>query len=1476
MPRPLRSSVLLALLSAAGGQNVYWPGDAVIPWANLKCADFGFSGSCGCGDTLEAAMVHVEQGYQAGDDEFACPGCAGVGIATNLVAWSGVYELTGPASLRDYAAAIASVTFVTNSWRGSTKKLQYTLAPALFSDKTKHFYKYFAAVPALSWQDAQTAAAGAGNDIWGLVGYLATIADATEKSVLVGVYDGNGFIGAADYGVEGEYRWVTGPEGCPPYGGAGALRSACGLLGAPIDPLVACAAGCGDGTAFAQGNDITNATDVTEVTYMHFKAGEPDGAGDQPGTADDEDFMAMTVSGWIDARFQDSTLVPGYYVEWGGVGTLCVNEADVANSVEYTPRDNNECAETCPTCEAGACAAAAPAQVCNDPDVAFMSKSTWECQCVDPYYGDAETAGPAECKLNECNATCATCEDDFCTDGAQECNDPDLVWDAVDDWECSCIHPKVGGPLRRAIAACELDECLYDTATCRHCADTTCTDAGQDCEDQNTHPDSPNNWRCLCKDGAVGAPKRLAPAACILNECTQVCATCSQNTCVNALPPQRCEDLDQDPMVTGDWRCHCVAPETGDAEARAADCELDECKAECPTCARGVCNASGQECIEKDHFLKNDWKCSCIAPAVGADVFGGAASCKFNECVETCGHCAGTTCSDAIPLQDCIDPNPNQLVAGDWECRCVAPLDGAKTAAVADCFIDECEAACATCEDDLCSDNSQTCHDPDQSSESVADWNCTCPPGSVGTAVQALAGCFMDECETFCSTCENDACIGSQVCEDPEPDLAKTGDWWCRCTAPFIGESLAGTAQCTLEVYDECVETCATCANATCSSTPGQSCEDRSTLRISLFDWECRCQDPLTGSKRTAPAECVLDECTATCATCAGMTCAGANQNCVDDDKNGAATGDWKCVCKAPEAGENTGALASCALDECAASCSTCAGQTCQAVSQECNDTDTAPTKLSDWTCTCRSPRVGSAMVAQAVCVRDECTESCPTCAGDTCRTAQQDCDDPDTSDTVLSDWKCTCRSPLSGFAFAAPAQCMLDECEEDCQSCSHHICRDGGQACDDLNRAPGSLSDWVCRCTGALYGQAEAAVAVCIPNDIDECTGACPTCENGACGAEQQCRDRIHSAQSLSDWECHCEAPAVGTAALGPAVCRLDECQADCWSCEKSLCSTVANQTCHDPVKATDSVNDWTCSCRAPDQGVERAGVAACMRDECAATCATCESGECQAAGQDCTDPNHAPDSLGDWECSCRAPGAHGSAVGKAAVCNTPQPPPTPQPPTWAPNKALGAGAAEDDDDAMARNIVLILLVLLVLLLCLVPFWWHQKRKREKEKEQQRLERHLDTDLVAESPLQRQSSSYAPPDSPSPHYPPAALPAFYNDSAGDLSTLHQKVDLLASKVSGMQLSQASGADPLLADPLARGADPLHASQDLGGTPLDRAPPFPSTVRLLADSPRRLTSGSGMGSAGAMAFARPPAPGLVSLDRAPHPRQQTR
>ncbi len=155
---------------------------------------------------------------------------------------------------------------------------------------TGHFYDFVAASD-ISWHDARNvaeAAAYSNVDGMRLGGYLATITSRAEDQFLRSYYGANEmvWIGASDAAVEGEWRWVTGPE-------------------AEADD--------GQGLLFWLGD-----RNGTAIGYENWVSGlEPNSLGD------DEDYMNWNHHG--DGQWNDVAAdaprddITGYLVEFGGI-----------------------------------------------------------------------------------------------------------------------------------------------------------------------------------------------------------------------------------------------------------------------------------------------------------------------------------------------------------------------------------------------------------------------------------------------------------------------------------------------------------------------------------------------------------------------------------------------------------------------------------------------------------------------------------------------------------------------------------------------------------------------------------------------------------------------------------------------------------------------------------------------------------------------------------------------------------------------------------------------------------------------------------------------------------------------------------------------------------------------------------------------------------------------------------------------------
>ncbi|KAJ9467811.1 Ultraviolet-B receptor UVR8 [Diplonema papillatum] len=868
----------------------------------------------------------------------------------------------------------------------------------------------------------------------------------------------------------------------------------------------------------------------------------------------------------------------------------------------------DECSSVCSTCadrgDGSGNACHTSGQLCIDPDETVPSD--WECACLHPATGNA-TAAAAACQYpagSECvNSTCAA--------AGQACRDFSL--DAVkDDWRCSCVAPYSGDPAVAAPAACGINEC---TARCPTCAyqgvgdgGNVCLRLGQTCADPNFLV--LNDWTCLCPPSTdtVVARTRDAAECAFTGECKSMYFMCGYG--------QYCRDPSL-ATVSTTWSCVCSFPFFGAAVVGGpAECFLNECAADCPTCANSVCSGNGEACVEGETNISkaasyNDWSCVC-SDAVNGTSLGSPCSLDADEnCVETC-HVASQGCT-----------------SNDTTCTCVAPWtgdDGTPSSPLGACFLDECSLYSA-----VCIAGSQKCVDDDQ--RTLGTWRCECQcEGCV--AVQWDPGateCVLDECYAVCSTCArradggNHTCFAAgQRCHDPNTSHHMTSDWTCLCAADAAlsgAPVLAAEAACEFEQANECAE-----QHAAVCRPAGQACADAAGPR--LHDWACRCLEPgatqIGGN--VSVAQCLLDECEATCPTCAGAKCAGRGQLCVDPDPTERSLSDWYCACDAAEgkAGVRVAGTATCVqLDDCAVSFSACAdaGQLC---------VDPNPAGPGDWVCACPND--------EAISAQQAAVPSCPhSVAGDECAGTSvcdhpgQYCVDPDPG--VAGDFLCRCAPPYNGTAgVAEAATCYFDECAITCATCENGLCAAAGQGCVDPAPFGNSTSDWTCVCRSDPTAAAKAGLASC--GFLDECAAACPTCANGTCGAGGQlCVDARPSNDSLNDWVCECPAPTVGVAWRGVAECFYDECNAT--PCASDI------QLCHDPDTRDATRADYVCNCTVDSRIQVGGAVAACELDECAVD-------PC-GVGQTCEDPDF--EKLADFICSCTGSGA--TSVNSSAACD-------------------------------------------------------------------------------------------------------------------------------------------------------------------------------------------------------------------------------
>lgn len=233
---------------------------------------------------IGAVYIQISANYDNAGDQLVLTG-SHPGITGTWDVSEGKLSLIGPASLAAFETAILAVVYQSTPTQigGTVKEISIVLNEANYLKATQHYYEYIPAL-GITWTVARDAAEL--RTFYGLHGYLATLTVADEAELLGKQSSGAGWIGASDAGVEGEWRWVTGPEA---------------------------------GTQFWSGNAAGSAT--APYNYANWNNGEPnDSAGEDyahinaPGTGFDGSWNDLSNTGSGSGDYQPK----GYLVEYGG------------------------------------------------------------------------------------------------------------------------------------------------------------------------------------------------------------------------------------------------------------------------------------------------------------------------------------------------------------------------------------------------------------------------------------------------------------------------------------------------------------------------------------------------------------------------------------------------------------------------------------------------------------------------------------------------------------------------------------------------------------------------------------------------------------------------------------------------------------------------------------------------------------------------------------------------------------------------------------------------------------------------------------------------------------------------------------------------------------------------------------------------------------------------------------------------------
>jgi hypothetical protein len=267
----------------ATGDQIFCPGYSIPVVETISISDQDDT-------TTNAVYIQISNGYANGEDLLTLTGTH-PNITSTWDATQGKITLSGPATYTEFETAVLAVEYSSSGVPSGTRQFSITVGVPNYLPSTGHYYEYVSNL-GITWTDANAAANA--STYYGLQGYLATLTSQDEADFSGTQAIGTGWIGATDTAVEGEWRWVTGPEA---------------------------------GTLFWNGDAAG-----TEITYAFWNSGEPNDSGG-------EDYAHITHpninpnGSWNDlpnAGGGGNYQPQGYVVEYGGTpGDPSLNITDV-------------------------------------------------------------------------------------------------------------------------------------------------------------------------------------------------------------------------------------------------------------------------------------------------------------------------------------------------------------------------------------------------------------------------------------------------------------------------------------------------------------------------------------------------------------------------------------------------------------------------------------------------------------------------------------------------------------------------------------------------------------------------------------------------------------------------------------------------------------------------------------------------------------------------------------------------------------------------------------------------------------------------------------------------------------------------------------------------------------------------------------------------------------------------------------------
>eukprot|EP01065_Artemidia_motanka_P019382 TRINITY_DN22_c1_g2_i1.p1 TRINITY_DN22_c1_g2~~TRINITY_DN22_c1_g2_i1.p1 ORF type:complete len:3968 (+),score=1484.88 TRINITY_DN22_c1_g2_i1:103-11904(+) len=336
----------------ATGQAPIWDRQRKLkPFPDLDCDELvkDPENTCGCTEPLAGTIVSIESpGFDKRYDRLMCSGCRRLGIYAEWRASVGMLYLKGNnKNLGHFTAAIREVEFYSQARDTKPRVFTYNFGEGWGTSTSQgQFYQYYPH-RRIQWDAAQQQCEK--KKILGMPGYLMTVTTEAEQKLATQKLAGEGWMGASDAGKEREWRWVTGPEGCPP---DASCNKGDGMRLSQWKRGRGTASGASTGGEFffKQGSrgGVAQAGCTDKVNgkcFTNWAPGEPNEyryscAGDCRCCGEDFAHFWWPQGTWNDFPKYHSE-IHGYICEWGGIGKPCLktplHSKEYIHSAVYKP-----------------------------------------------------------------------------------------------------------------------------------------------------------------------------------------------------------------------------------------------------------------------------------------------------------------------------------------------------------------------------------------------------------------------------------------------------------------------------------------------------------------------------------------------------------------------------------------------------------------------------------------------------------------------------------------------------------------------------------------------------------------------------------------------------------------------------------------------------------------------------------------------------------------------------------------------------------------------------------------------------------------------------------------------------------------------------------------------------------------------------------------------------------------------------------